>query len=498
MADAKFEFEAMKSVMDSISTDFTTLATAFDTINEAVTTKLNVTADSSVYGDVGDDLLDVWSANASTFGDFKKNFETWAETMTIIHNRNQSFSDEAVASFASNTSSGLSLDGIADARNVAALAAGYAYAGYDSDGAIDGSFDDRVYVAGATGAGIHTYTAENGFKYVYETDENGNMLSIMTYNSSGAVVDFKTFDVVNGGVSSQVVYDGNTAIKYFYDENGMEINSATFQANSNGIVGGSPYQATYVENGKTYTAVADGSGTYTIYEGTEIVTSALVTTGVSLATLNGKLEVERGYVNNNYGTSTIDKVEGTYTGEYDGRTILIPTLTSDDFSACANYSEREALMFSNAQVIVGSGTAVAQTLDAEAATLKNVLTNYENFVGALTPEQQAVMSRIQTAYDERTSISAQIKEDCYQGSGTDGAVGDASAGHASVSDQTWGSRNTTWQHVDYDEAVNAASSWNASLSNLDDMEELEEALAAAGLSDFLSPTSTRNVSGGSF
>lgn len=473
MADAKFDFEAMKSVMSSISTDFTTLATAFDTINDAVTTKLNVTADSSVYGDVGDDLLDVWSANASTFGDFKKNFETWSETMTIIHNRNQSFSDEAVASFASNTSSGLSLDGVADARNVAALAAGYAYAGYDNDGAEDGSFDDKVYFADTSIANIHSYEAENGYTYTYKTDSAGNMLWIETKNASDVVIDYKTFDPINGGVSSQKEYNGNIIIEHFYDADGNVASTAHYVVDENGDIG-NPQKITYVEDGKTYTAIVDGSGTYTIYEGTESVAPAFITTGVALAVLNDKFEVQRGVEEktSQYGITYIDKlgITETYSGTYDGQNIIIPNLTSSDFESLAA-GHQELLMNSNATVIRDSAMAVSDNLNSEVTSLQTIINNLPS--GPYTVEQQAVIDRVNASITSRSALSSSIATECEQGGWViDGAIGNVATGFAVGSGG----------YIEgYDKAAVTATNWNASLSELDDYDELIAALKACGL-----------------
>ena len=166
-----------------------------------------------------------------------------------------------------------------------------------------------------------------------------------------------------------------------------------------------------------------------------------------------------------------------YTGEYDGRTILIPNVSDADFDACASYEEREALMFSNAKVIVDSGMKVTETLDSEVAVLTQLRTQYTN--------NPAALEIIDNEIAARTEISQTIKDDCHQGSGTDGDVGDASAGHAGHSD-TWMGGWVEEQFVDYDQAVTAAGNWNAKLSGLTDMSDLEAALEAANLTEVMS------------
>ena len=477
-----FDFDKMQEVMGEISEEFGTLSSLLDKTTKAVTDAINVSPDSAVYGIVGDDLLDLWDANSSTFGDFKKNFEVWAETMTVIRNRSVAFDEEAVAAFKGelketfegNKTTALSLDGVQENRTFQALSDGYNYVGYDSDGSVDGKFDDMVVNAGVLNkaTGEYEYVGTDGTKLGYSVDSNGNITSLTTYNANGHPIETKNFDLENGGVSSRITYSGGAAIEEFYDKNGVPINTATYSV-TDGEISGMPNRVTYVENGQTYTAFVNITGGYDVYAGTTVSGAALLT-GLTLENVMSKVQVNRGRVDNSY---TLQSVEKGYTGEYDGRTILIPNVSDADFDACASYEEREALMFSNAKVIVDSGMKVTETLDSEVAVLTQLRTQYTN--------NPAALEIIDNEIAARTEISQTIKDDCHQGSGTDGDVGDASAGHAGHSD-TWMGGWVEEQFVDYDQAVTAAGNWNAKLSGLTDMSDLEAALEAANLTEVMS------------
>lgn len=109
----RFDVENVKSKMAEIEAVFEQFANTLKQLNDYVETSINVSPDSAVYGDVGGRTLQIWDSNASTFGDFHANFESWAQVISLISASNQEFTNAAVMAYKDTAGT---LDGIEGAR----------------------------------------------------------------------------------------------------------------------------------------------------------------------------------------------------------------------------------------------------------------------------------------------------------------------------------------------------------------------------------------------
>ena len=98
MADASesFNVEAVKSQMSTLEGYFNDLSEKLSEINKTVNEEINVGPESAVFGQLGSKLLGTWNANASTFGDFHANFESWSQIVAIIAANNTAFDAETI------------------------------------------------------------------------------------------------------------------------------------------------------------------------------------------------------------------------------------------------------------------------------------------------------------------------------------------------------------------------------------------------------------------
>lgn len=267
MGKMNYNETGFTTTMTNLNTQFTILETSFKKLNDTITNSINVSADSGIFGEKGDELLLLWKNNAATFGDFKANFEVWAETMTIVHNRNNAFTEDMLAGFDSNA---LNLDGVRDARAMAALNSGTAIVGYGNTAV------DLTYGVAADGNGRLTYENPDGSAYKYVTDSKGNLISITLYDKDGNIVDTKNFDNINGGISSTYTYNDGVVIETRYDASGnVETVLEYGSFDSAGNPTGNPTSVVFTGgNGERFTATeVDGSYLITDADNNVVTTS---------------------------------------------------------------------------------------------------------------------------------------------------------------------------------------------------------------------------------
>ncbi len=248
-----FKYEEMKGVMSEIETEFANLASLLDQASDLILEEAFVTPDSAVFGEVGNQLLNIWDKNDSKFGNFKSNFESWANTMVTLHSRNSSFNDEAVAAFKANATTGLSMDGVQEAREFAALSAGYTQVGYKNGDSVGFSTLD-----GYSKSGTHRYDIGDNSYLEYTTDENGKMLSLSTYEN-GELKDKKEFSPITGVVSSVIRYTEGKAQKIICDSDGTVLSTIDYDGTNTDV---NPNKIEfYGDNGKKFIAV-ESLGSY--------------------------------------------------------------------------------------------------------------------------------------------------------------------------------------------------------------------------------------------
>ncbi len=95
----KFNVEEVKNKMDTLETAFNALSDALSEANKIVNEEVNVGPESVLFGELGTILLNTWNENASTFGDFHANFESWAQVVSVIAANNMSFTEETIKAY---------------------------------------------------------------------------------------------------------------------------------------------------------------------------------------------------------------------------------------------------------------------------------------------------------------------------------------------------------------------------------------------------------------
>lgn len=118
-----FKADEVKSKMSEIENLFSNFADLIKKINDYIETTIDAGAESAIYTEnYSKKLLKLWEANASTFGDFYENFESWSQAVSIITQNNSNFVVETVDLYKSDSDgykgdTGGTLKGIEDARN---------------------------------------------------------------------------------------------------------------------------------------------------------------------------------------------------------------------------------------------------------------------------------------------------------------------------------------------------------------------------------------------
>ncbi len=205
-----FNYEGIKSCFDELNAEFEAFAKTIKTLNDTIQEEINVGPDSGVLGGYGTSLITLWNNNASTFGDFYKNFEDWSATVVSLANANGGFEGLTADMFANHQSTGGTLDGVAQLRTETAISQGALK--------VDGKdiYDEN-----------NTITIGD-FTYVRSIDEYGNTI-IRKYDKDGNLVEIKLVTADGKNPELTKVADGyeytfkderGNDVTYVYDENG--------------------------------------------------------------------------------------------------------------------------------------------------------------------------------------------------------------------------------------------------------------------------------------
>ncbi|MDE5888905.1 MAG: hypothetical protein K2H20_02680 [Bacilli bacterium] len=234
--EIKFEPDGVKKGMDTLENVFTQFANTLSELNHYIETMINAGADSAILGEYGTRLFQIWSANASSFGDFHANFEAWSEVVAIISANNEDFVVKTVDLY---RDSGATLNGVKEARkfvsengrtgdfsSLSENAQKVMGSASVTTSVIEGGF--IVYkTVGADGSTTEVKKNKNG-KVVREIvcDKNGNKIREMFTNEDGTYV-IEEFDG-NGKMLSYTQYDSNNDIikqNQYQEENNQEENN---------------------------------------------------------------------------------------------------------------------------------------------------------------------------------------------------------------------------------------------------------------------------------
>ncbi len=146
MADERFRASVVKLKMAQIENHFTSFASTLKEINSYIETNVNASIASSVFGDLGSKLMNIWDYNASTFNDFHDNFDVWSQVVAVITANNNQFAVEAAATYRDNVGT---LDGIKEARSLVK------------------DYGDVKEIAKASGFSLLSNEAKNVLNYAY-------------------------------------------------------------------------------------------------------------------------------------------------------------------------------------------------------------------------------------------------------------------------------------------------------------------------------------------
>ena len=87
----KFDYENVKASMEKLDGYFENFSQKLKYVNDYINSNIDINSDCALFGDLGSKFLKLWNDNASTFGDFYKNFEDWSKLVTLVSINNANF-----------------------------------------------------------------------------------------------------------------------------------------------------------------------------------------------------------------------------------------------------------------------------------------------------------------------------------------------------------------------------------------------------------------------
>ena len=208
----KFNVEEVKNKMNTLETAFNALSDALSEANKIVNEEVNVGPESALFGELGTILLNTWNENASTFGDFHANFESWAQVVSVIAANNMSFTEETIKAYKDDGSTLTYKDDTTGERKT-----------------ISSLREEKAQEQ------TINYVKNNFPEDKYDITENDNALVIKDKNGNTVV----EYSMENGKITSTKWYDsdGNySVITYEVGEDGkLKKNVTYYDANGNVI-----------------------------------------------------------------------------------------------------------------------------------------------------------------------------------------------------------------------------------------------------------------------
>lgn len=191
MANEIFNVNGVKKAMEDLQTKFSDFADILAEANGYVETVINVTDDSAVYGNYGTKLQSIWDQNYVTFDNFHKNFESWAEVVSLISANNIDFTVSAESVYRDNAGT---LDGIQGARTIIKESGGRNNVDVDSvhDSDVnkvlsymsDYVLDESAGNNGSEGTGTDSEDTTEPFYTISVTDAGGIKKNVKIINDS--------------------------------------------------------------------------------------------------------------------------------------------------------------------------------------------------------------------------------------------------------------------------------------------------------------------------
>ncbi|HIS18184.1 MAG TPA: hypothetical protein IAC02_06210 [Candidatus Coprovivens excrementavium] len=419
--EIKFDVEQVRSTMSNLETTFTSFADALKKINDYIETIVNAGADSAILGEYGNKLLQIWSSNASTFGDFYANFEAWSETVAVVSATNEDFVVDTLALYRDN---GSTMNGVKEARE------------FVSENGRDGNSSslsaDALAVLGnasVTAAGVSVPTeGENEIEVTMLN--SGDSITASTGNGLTGTFTYQGL-VQRGDMSQEQIFSDKNGNLYYYEDGIMKpVNVSTTEYNtSGGSTTDYDKQATVddLENKTLY--FQNDNGKYGVGNANKSYDTSIDREG---STGTGTEYSIKTYDYNNF------DINSDYEGK--GTTILVP----DENISGTNNAAKE--------MITTSIIDVRDNIAKEAAEMQTYLdANRES----LTAEQ---ISTIESQITSRNELASQMGEDVQFGMGVDdGAIGD------------WG---TFYTNTDYEDVMQTINGYTERLDSLESIDEI--------------------------
>lgn len=245
MAEANecFNIEEVKDKMSILEGYFDKLSNTLSEINRTVNEEINVGPESAVFGQLGTQLLGTWNANASTFGDFHANFESWSQIVAIIAANNTAFDAETInlykdngstLTYATDDGTRLTISSLRESK-ANEQAFNYLSSKYSDSKDYETSIEDNVLkVKDKDGNVVVEYTVDNGklkntktydedgnySLIMYGVDEDGNKtVEVKYYDKDGKELEKKpsTFNE-DGTLKTKTIEDGTLKTKTIFDK----------------------------------------------------------------------------------------------------------------------------------------------------------------------------------------------------------------------------------------------------------------------------------------
>ena len=353
--------------------------------------------------------------------------------------------------------------------------------------------------------------SDDGSKITYNYDENGNKVSKVEYSDSDQITSEEFYDK-NGTCTGKAEYDydsegrvktkknldgdgstvskeeyvydkdgnysvtttdnGGNASTEFYDKDGKSINAPETFGPDGSLLTEAQIKLNAENSANEYLANHGIDTTGSDYDNLTPSAKALVDqtvqTVTDLGAPDGSLKWQEDFksLDSDIQKLVLDEYRGQVSsqvigepygithnipadGQYDGRNIVVPELTKNDFNG--SIDEQNSLRNTNAQIIVDSAYKVRDNLSGEVPALETLKTNLETnptYLSLPPDEQTAIMDTLNNAISSRNDLVTSINKECYTGIGTDGTIGDATT--------YWYSSSDSSRYEDYHEAALAA------------------------------------------
>ena len=217
-----FNAADLQTKAGALETAFSEFAQILGEVNTYVNAEVNTSHDKCVFGPgYGTQLLKLWNDNASTFGDFHANFESWSQAIAIIANKNSQTEVDIRAIYGDrgDTITAFDENGITN-ESIAAMR--------ERINLEDTALNDF-------GGNSYTYYDENGNLISVQKDANGNIVGQIIRDANGNIISETYTD--SDGNYAVIAYDenGNPVVTY-YDKDGNVLTTKPDSFNTDGTL----------------------------------------------------------------------------------------------------------------------------------------------------------------------------------------------------------------------------------------------------------------------